>query len=71
MNATIINEVFPVLIRDISQVTDTSIIDLRSAILNSNITDDNVTCDGCHPTEPADQVFAETIYKSIMDYVNQ
>ena len=71
MNATIISEVFPVLIRDISEVTDTTVIDLRTAILESGIPDEEVTCDGCHPTEQADRVLAQTIYKSIMDYVNQ
>ena len=71
MNATVINEIFPELIRDISEVADTSIIDLRSAIIESNIPDEELTCDGCHPTERADMVIAETVYDSIIEYVNQ
>lgn len=71
MNATIINQVFPTLIRDIAAVMDVSVIDLYTAFNtavdtkavggNSSI----LSCDGCHPTHDGNLIIAEAIRKAI------
>jgi alpha-L-fucosidase 2 len=64
MNSTIINEVFPVLIRDINTVVDTKLVDVYGA-LASQPNSTALTCDGCHPTDEANQIIAETIATAI------
>jgi lysophospholipase L1-like esterase len=61
MNATIINQIFPVLVRDVGAVVHAGVIDIYSAILGSNMTTAELTCDGCHPTDAANQIIAQTI----------
>lgn len=60
MNQTIINNVFPSLIRDISAVMDTEIVDIFSAFNSSDL-----LCDGCHPTAEGNAIIANEIFKSI------
>ena len=64
MNSTIINEIFPVLIRDVNTVMDTQLVDIYSA-LASQPDSSALTCDGCHPTDLANQIIAETIASAI------
>ena len=59
MNKTIINEIFPVLVRDIARVMDVDIIDIFSALHT------DMTCDGCHPTHDANLIIAEEIAAAI------
>lgn len=61
MNATIINEIFPTLVRDIADVHDCEVIDVHGALSMSGFTPSALTCDGCHPTDKANQIIAETI----------
>jgi alpha-L-fucosidase 2 len=56
MNATIINKIYPTLMRDIASVSNVEIIDLFTALSGSDR-----TCDGCHPTEEGNMIIAETI----------
>jgi acyl-CoA thioesterase I len=65
MNATIINEVFPKLIRDIAAVTETHVIDIYTAFRESDVSSSTLSCDGCHPTSNGNQIIAETIYESL------
>jgi acyl-CoA thioesterase-1 len=60
MNQTIINTIYPVLVRDIGDVTDTEVIDIYSAF-----TSPSLVCDGCHPTPEGSQLIASTIYNVI------
>jgi hypothetical protein len=60
MNQTIINSIFPVLIRDIAAVTSSQVVDVHSAFNSSSL-----SCDGCHPTAAGNQIIAETIYAQI------
>jgi len=66
MNATIINCIYPSLVRDIAEVASVKVIDIYSAILNSNATSDELSCDGCHPTSYADDIIAKTIFDAIV-----
>jgi acyl-CoA thioesterase I len=63
MNATVINEIFPKLIRDIAMVTETQIIDIYTAFREAEASYSTLSCDGCHPTTDGNQVIAETIYE--------
>lgn len=66
MNATVINEIFPVVIKDLSTVTETGIISVYDAFREAEKDyTENLTCDGCHPTADGNQVIAEAIYNAI------
>lgn len=66
MNATIINEIYPIVIKDISTVTETNLINMYDAFREAEKTAAApLTCDGCHPTADANQIIADTIYKAI------
>lgn len=66
MNATIINEIYPVLIRDISSVVNTQLIDVYTAFAEYNATAEELTCDGCHPTDLGNQLIAQSIADAIL-----
>jgi alpha-L-fucosidase 2 len=63
MNATIINTIYPSLIRNIAEVTQTKVIDVYSAFMNAPY--QNLTCDGCHPKEYGNFLIANSIYNAI------
>lgn len=63
MNATIINQIYPSLQRDLASVVGAEIIDVYSALLDTGV--DN-TCDGCHPNEAGNNIIAQTIADSIL-----
>ena len=67
MNATVINEIFPKVIRDIARVVDAPIIDIYSAFQKSH-TYKNLTCDGCHPVPMGNVIIAQTIYETIVNH---
>jgi len=60
MNRTIINTIFPTLVRDIARVGEVDIIDIFSSF------NESMVCDGCHPNYEGTEVIANTIYKAIM-----
>jgi lysophospholipase L1-like esterase len=62
MNATIINNVFSTLHRDIAGVMDLEIIDIHGALLPYG----DLTCDGCHPIHDGNIVIANTIANTIL-----
>lgn len=63
MNATVINEIYPIFMRNLATVMNCQIIDVNSAFLNS--INQNLTCDGCHPTEHGNFIIATSIYNVI------
>ena len=63
MNATIINQIYPVLVRDIATVTGTGLIDVYSAFADSKKS--NLTCDGCHPESFGNYLIANAIATAI------
>lgn len=71
MNETIINTIFPTLVRDISSVMDTELIDIRSAFTSSELSGEELTCDGCHPTDAGDAIIASTMAEAIQQYVEK
>jgi acyl-CoA thioesterase-1 len=65
MNATVINDIYPVLIRDIAEVTGCGVIDVHTAYANSPLPAANLTCDGCHPTDAGNELIAQAMYTAI------
>jgi lysophospholipase L1-like esterase len=66
MNGTIINEIYPVLIRDIARVTDATIIDIYETFRQAErFSSAPLTCDGCHPNAQGNQIIADKIYETI------
>lgn len=67
MNKTIINEIYSTLVRDISKVTNTKLIDIYSAFRDAEMEDPDVllTCDGCHPNDTGNMIIAKTIMSAI------
>jgi acyl-CoA thioesterase I len=65
MNATVINEIFPKLIRDIAMATETQVIDIYAAFREAEASYSTLSCDGCHPTSEGHKIIAETIYKAL------
>lgn len=66
MNATIINEIYPIVMKDISTVTETNLISIYDAFREAEKTyTEPLTCDGCHPNAYANQIIADTIYSAI------
>ena len=63
MNATIINQIYPVLIRDIASVTQAKVIDVYTSFATSQ--KQNLTCDGCHPESYGNYLIANTIATAI------
>lgn len=61
MNATVINEIFPTLVRNIASVKNVEIIDIFDALSGADY-----SCDGCHPSEDGSQLIAETIANVIV-----
>lgn len=66
MNATIINQIYPVLIRDISNVVNTQLVDVYGAFASQQVSSSALTCDGCHPTDLGNQIIAQTIADAIV-----
>lgn len=62
MNATVMNQIFPTLIRNLANVTDTDVIDVFSAFSGAF-----QMCDNCHPNTEGTQVIAEAMYKKIIE----
>jgi acyl-CoA thioesterase-1 len=65
MNATVINQIYPALLRDIKDVVNAQLVDVFSAFRNQTASDDELTCAGCHPTEMGPQNNAQTIADAI------
>ena len=61
MNATIINGIYPVLIRDIADVMSLDVIDIYSQFNSSAL-----ICDGCHPNDQGNKIIADTISAVIL-----
>lgn len=60
MNATVINEIFPLLVRNIATVTNVEIIDIFDALSGADY-----SCDGCHPSNEGIELIAQTVAKAI------
>lgn len=60
MNATVINEIFPTLVRNIASVTNVEIIDIFDALSGADY-----SCDGCHPSNDGIQLIAQTVANAI------
>jgi acyl-CoA thioesterase-1 len=60
MNATVINTIYPKLIRDIASVMDVEIIDVFSQFNASTL-----TCDGCHPTHEGNVLISDAIATAV------
>ncbi len=60
MNQTVINEIFPVLVRNIADVAGVKVIDIFTAL-----SDKYYSCDGCHPSHDGNVAIANTIYETI------
>jgi lysophospholipase L1-like esterase len=67
MNMTVINEIFPTLVKDIGTVIDTPIIDIYSAMLPETYRGTDLLCDGCHPTAYGNDLIAQTMYPYIVE----
>ncbi len=67
MNKTIINEIYPVLIRDLASVMHVEVIDIYSQFRAVNEASPGVvlTCDGCHPTTDGVYLIADTVKAAI------
>jgi acyl-CoA thioesterase-1 len=67
MNKTVINDVFPILIRKIASETgaEPQVIDIFNALGGANLTQPNITCDGCHPRDAGYVEIAQTIAKTL------
>lgn len=63
MNSTIINQIYPVLQRDLASVIEAEVIDIYSALLDTGVEN---SCDGCHPDETGNNVIAQTIADAIL-----
>ncbi len=63
MNQTVINEIFPVLVRNIAVVTGVKVIDIFTAL-----SDKDYSCDGCHPTHDGNVAIANTMFESIKKF---
>ncbi len=61
MNQTVINEILPVVVRNVAAVAGVKVIDLYTPLLGNDL-----TCDGCHPTHDANVIIADTMYDAIM-----
>jgi acyl-CoA thioesterase-1 len=68
MNQTIINTIFPVLVRDIASVMSIPTIDLYSALLEAydGVNSTVLECDGCHPTDMGNDIIAKTMFPYIV-----
>ncbi len=64
MNATVINNIYPRLLRNIASVSDVQLIDVHSAYANSPL-GQNLTCDGAHPSVAGMELIADAIYTAI------
>ena len=77
MDPHVINNVFPKLVPEIARVAGknvvTGVIDVQGAILKSPLADPNsdthlqLTCDGCHPTQAANDLIAQAMAPRIQD----
>ncbi len=66
MNVTVINEIFPVLLREIATIGNTNgVIDVFSALGGAALTQPGITCDGCHPINPGYLEAAQTIFVTL------
>jgi lysophospholipase L1-like esterase len=61
MNATVINDIFPKLMRDIANVMQAPIVDIYSAMGDYK----SLTCDGCHPTAQGFAIIANAVAQAI------
>jgi acyl-CoA thioesterase-1 len=67
MNKTIINQIYPNLIRDIASVTGVQVIDVFSAFVGWDVDSTEKTCDGCHPTDDGAFLIADTIAATLKE----
>lgn len=61
MNRTVINSIYPSLMRNVAEVTGAKVIDIFSAFVAWDVDSSAKTCDGCHPTEDGAYLIADTI----------
>ena len=69
MNSTIINDILPVVYRNLAEVLDidsSQIVDIPTAYKNSGYTAEELSCDGVHPQGPGNQVIASAIAAAIL-----
>ncbi len=68
MNRTIINDIFPKLIRDIASVMRVEVIDVHSRFIAYNELRPEIplVCDGCHPTTQGVVIIADTVRDAIL-----
>ena len=69
MNSTIINDILPVVYRNLAAVLDidsSQIVDIPAAYKNSGFTAEELSCDGVHPQGPGVQVIASAIAVAIL-----
>jgi acyl-CoA thioesterase-1 len=68
MNKTVINDIYPTLIRDIASVMRVQVIDIHSRFLEYNQLQPltNLTCDGCHPTVEGVVIIADAVRDAIL-----
>ena len=66
MNATVINEIYPVLVRNIAEVAGVKVIDIFTALSGKDY-----TCDGCHPSHDGNVMIASTMYNAIKKFHTQ
>jgi lysophospholipase L1-like esterase len=62
MNGTVMNDIFPILIRDLANVTETEVVDVYSAFSSAA-----QMCDNCHPNSEGTKVIANAMYEKIVE----
>jgi acyl-CoA thioesterase-1 len=67
MNSTVINQVYPNLIRNIATVTGVKVIDIYSAFVGWDVDSSEKTCDGCHPSADGAYLIADTVAAAIQE----
>ncbi len=68
MNKTIINDIYPTLVRSVGSVMNAQIIDIHTPFVQASAANPgtNYTCDGCHPTPDGVQIIASTVRDAIL-----
>lgn len=68
MNETIINSIFPALLRTIAvSANATGVVDCFNAVGGAGLTQPGATCDGCHPRSPAYLEMAQAFFLQIVN----
>jgi hypothetical protein len=68
MNQTIINGVFPTLLRTIAASANaTGVVDCFNALGGAGLTQPGCECDGCHPRSPAYLEMAQAFFVEIVN----